>query len=144
VRRPEGVNGSQSDSASKHWKWTLHFNWDESNAQTNNTSANEWSHYYKMLLILTWDQQNKTITNRTTKSLKRSKTISRTSVVSAIRNYVLVSKTESNELQLSILHTPKQICFQGIHTFWAQSNLWMNRGFKNTAMNWGFLEWVQT
>jgi hypothetical protein len=60
VRRPkEMVNGSQSNFASKHWKWTLHFNWDEASAQTKNTSTNQWYHDYKIFLILTWDQQNK-------------------------------------------------------------------------------------
>jgi hypothetical protein len=81
VRRLEGVNGSQSDFASKHWKWTFRFNWDEASAQTTNTPENEWSHDYKTFPILTWDQQNKRITNRTPKSLKRSNTVSSTSDV---------------------------------------------------------------
>jgi hypothetical protein len=75
------MNGSQSNFASKHWKWTPRFNWDEASAQTKNTSANQWSHDYKMFLILTWDQQNKRIANRTPKSPNRSKTVSRTSAV---------------------------------------------------------------
>jgi hypothetical protein len=76
VRRPkEVVNGSQSNFASKHWKWTLHFNWDEASAQTKNTSTNQWYHDYKIFLILTWDQQNKYIANRTLKSLNLWKTI---------------------------------------------------------------------
>jgi hypothetical protein len=81
VRRSKRVNGRRNtDFASKHWKWTLHFNWNEVSAQTKNTSANEWFHDYKMFLVLTWDQQNKRIVNRTPKSPKRSRTVSRTSV----------------------------------------------------------------
>ena len=42
-----------------------------------------------------------------------------------------------------ILHTPGEICFQGLHKFWAQSDLWINRRSENTnrmGFCWGFLK----
>jgi hypothetical protein len=42
-----------------------------------------------------------------------------------------------------ILRTHEKICFQDLPKFWAQSDLWINHRFKNTARNWGFLEQVQ-
>jgi hypothetical protein len=100
VRRPEGVNGSQSNFASKHWKWTIHFNWDEASAKTMNTSTNKWSHDYKMFLILIWYQQTKRIANRTPRSPKLSKIVFSTSDVFRVQNYVLKSKTKPDELRL--------------------------------------------
>jgi hypothetical protein len=123
--RPEGVNGSQSDFASKHWKWTLHFNWDETNAQTTNTSANKWSHDYKTFLILTWDQQNKRTANRIPKSLKRSNTVSSTSVVfSSTKFYSWIQILNQTNFDWDkILHTPEQIRFQNLPKFWAHSRM---------------------
>jgi hypothetical protein len=62
--------------AAQNWNWPLHFNWDEVSAQTNSTSANQWSLDYQMFLRLTWDQQNKQIANRTPKIPNRSETVS--------------------------------------------------------------------
>jgi hypothetical protein len=42
---------------------------------------------------------------------------------------------QPNSDQYEILHTPEKIYFQGLHKFWAQSNLWINRKFKNTSRN---------
>jgi hypothetical protein len=81
IRRLEGWTRANRIFVFKHWKLTLHFNWDKASAQTINTSVNKWSHDYKTFLILTWTQQNKQIANRTSKSPKRSNTASSTSVV---------------------------------------------------------------
>jgi hypothetical protein len=42
-----------------------------------------------------------------------------------------------------ILQTPGQICFQGLHNFWARSNLWIDDKFKNSGRNWGFLGFLE-
>jgi hypothetical protein len=135
------VNESQSNFASKLWKWIVHFNWDKASAQTRNTQANEWSHDYKMFLILTWDQQNKRIANRTPKSPKRSKTVSRTSSVfsnTKFRSWIQ-NWTKRTRLRWNYTHTWANT-FQGLHKFWAQSDLWINRKFKNTTRI-GILLW---
>jgi hypothetical protein len=38
-----------------------------------------------------------------------------------------------------ILHTPEKICSQDLPKFWAQSDLWITRRFKNIARNWVLL-----
>jgi hypothetical protein len=149
-----GVNGSQSDCASKHWKWTLHFNWDKSSTQTMNTSVNKWSHDYKMFLILTWDQQNKRIANRTPKSPKRSNTVSSTSVVlsstklcSWIQNwtkrtpiemkfYTHLSKYVSD---ISPSFELNQTC-ESPADLKIQSEIRVLLGFSRTSSNWVFLK----
>jgi hypothetical protein len=154
MRRPEGVNGSQSDFASKHWKWTLHFNWDEASAQTMNTSANKWSHDYKTFLILTWDQQNKQIANRTPKSPKRSNTVSSTSIVfsstkffSWIQNW---TKQTPNEMKF-YTHLSKYVskispCLELNRTCESTADLKIQPEigvllrFSRTSSNWVFLK----
>ena len=37
------------------------------------------------------------------------------------------------------LHTSEQIRFQDLPKFWVQSDLWITRRFKITAINWGFV-----
>jgi hypothetical protein len=39
---------------------------------------------------------------------------------------------QTNSVWDEIVHTHRQICFQGLHKFKAQSNLWINRRFENT------------
>ena len=115
--------GSQSYFSSKHWKWTIHFNWDEASAQTMNTSVNEWSHDYKTFLILTWDQQNKRIANRTLKSLKRSNIGLRTSVVFS-----------STEFCSCIQNWTKRILIE--MKFYTPLSKYVSKASTNLELNW--------
>jgi hypothetical protein len=149
-----GVNESQLDFASKHWKWTLHFNWDEASAQTMNTSANEWSHDYKMFIILTWGQQNKRIANRTPKSPKRSKTVSSTSVVfSSTKFYSWIQNwTKRTPIEMKFYtHLSKYVSkvspnFELNQTCESTTDLKIQPeievllGFSRTSSNWVFLK----
>jgi hypothetical protein len=154
VRQQEGVNVSQSDFASKHWKWTLHFNWDEASSQTKNTSANKWYHDYKTFLILTWDQQNKRIANRTPKSSKRSNTVSSTSDVFSSTKFCswIQNWTKQTLIEMKVYtHLSKYVSkispnFELNWTYESPTDLKIHPeigvllGFSRTSSNWVFLK----
>jgi hypothetical protein len=107
-----------------------------------------------MFLILTWDQQNKWILNRTPKSLKRFKTISRTSVVfsgtefcSWIQNWTKRTSIEMKfYTRLKKYVSKVSTIFELNRTYEPTADLKIKSeigvllGFSRTRSNWVFLK----